>query len=139
MPCAASWRGGSSRNLCCSGTPRPADLQGPMNCQLAQESISRYLDNRLAQPERGSVASHLAGCRQCAALHGRTAQLRKNMLSLPAAVAPEGLVTNLQVLASKEVVRRRHMGSLSALLQFWWEGPRLVIENPRRPLAGPDA
>jgi hypothetical protein len=110
-----------------------------MNCQFVQESISRYLDNRLAQPERGSVASHLAACEQCAALHGRTAQLRQNLLSLPVAVAPERLVTNLQVLASKEVVRRRHMGSLSALMQFWAERARLVIDNLMRPLAAPVA
>src|SRR5260221_529027 len=31
------------------------------------------------------------------------------------------------------------MGSLSALLQFWWEGARLVIDNLMRPLAAPVA
>src|SRR5882724_9670565 len=119
MPCAASWRGGSSRRRSCNGTPRPADLQGSMNCQFVQESISGYLDNRLAQPERGSVASHLAACRECAAVHGRTAQVRDNLRSLPVAVAPERLVTDLQVLASKELVRGRHMGSVSAMIGYW--------------------
>src|SRR5262249_31559185 len=55
------------------------------------------------------------------------------------AIAPERLVTDLQVLASKEVVRRRHMGSLSALMRFWGEHARLVIDNLMRPLAAPVA
>src|SRR5947208_17168646 len=100
MPCAVSWRGASSRNRRCNGTPRPADLQGSMNCQFVQESISGYLDNRSAQPERGSVASHLATCRECAAVYGRAAQLRQNLRSLPEAMASDRLVTDLHVLAS---------------------------------------
>ena len=114
-------------------------LQGSMSCQFVQEFISGYLDNRLAEPDRRSVASHLASCGECAARHGRTAQVRENLRSLPVAVAPRKLVTDLQVLASKELVRRRHMGSVSALLRFWAERARLVIDNLMRPLAAPIA
>lgn len=110
-----------------------------MSCQLVQESISRYLDNRLTEPERRSVALHLAVCRECEALHGRTAQVRESLRSLPAAAAPKRLVTDLRVLASKEIVRRRHMGSLSARLRFWAESARLVVDNLMRPLALPFA
>jgi hypothetical protein len=85
------------------------------------------------------MVSHLASCRECAALHRRTAQVRENLRSLPMAVAPAKLATDLQVLASKEIVRRRHMGSVSALLHFWAEHARLVIDNLMRPLAVPCA
>ena len=69
-----------------------------MFCQFVQESVSGYLDERLEEPERGSVASHLASCRECAAVYGRTAQLRENLRSMPIAVAPKNLVTDLRVL-----------------------------------------
>jgi len=110
-----------------------------MSCQFVREIISGYLDNRLTEPERRSVVSHLASCQECAALHGRTAQVRQNLRLLPIAIAPEKLATDLQVLASKEIVRRRHMGSASALLRFWGERARLVIDNLMRPLAAPVA
>src|SRR5258706_1447391 len=110
-----------------------------MSCHFVQEFISGYLDNRLAEPERRRVASHLTSCGECAALHGRMAQVRDTLRALPIAVAPKKLVTDLQVLASKELVRRRHLGSVSALAQFWAERAHLVIDNLMRPLAVPFA
>src|SRR6185503_21133348 len=77
--------------------------------------------------------------RECAALDRRTSQVRENLRSLPIAVAPAKLATDLQVLASKEIVRRRHMSSGSAMLHFWAERARLVIDNLMRPLAAPFA
>ena len=64
-------------------------------------------------------------------------QLRENLRSLPIAVAPARLATDLRVLASKELVRRRRRSSLSALLQSWGEGVRLLIDNLMKPLALP--
>jgi len=110
-----------------------------MSCQFVRESISEYLDNRLTEPERRSVVSHLASCEECSALHARTSQVRNNLRSLPAAAAPAKLVTDLRVLASKEIIRRRYMSSPSALLRFWGERARLVIDNLMRPLAAPVA
>src|SRR5438270_8902892 len=110
-----------------------------MRCHFVQESISGYLDNRLADPERKSVAEHLANCHECAALHGRIAQLRDNLRVLPVALAPKRLATDLQVLASKELVRHRRMGSFSALMRFSAERARLLIDNLMRPLALPFA
>jgi hypothetical protein len=110
-----------------------------MSCQFVQEFISGYLDNRLAEAERRQVASHLESCQECAALHGRTSQVRESLRSLPVALAPKKLVIDLQVLASKELVRSRHMGSLSGLRHFWAERARLVIDNLMRPLAVPFA
>ena len=108
-----------------------------MSCQLVQDSISGYLDDQLSGPERGSVASHLAACRHCAAVHERMARLRENLRSLPMVAAPARLATDLQVLASKEVVRRRRMSSVAAWIQFWAGRARLVIDNLMRPLALP--
>ena len=36
-----------------------------MSCQFTQEFMSRYLDNRLGQPERSNVILHLAACGEC--------------------------------------------------------------------------
>jgi hypothetical protein len=110
-----------------------------MSCQFVQESRSSYLDDRLPEPERMAVAQHVAACHQCAAVHRRTTQVRKNLRSMSLALAPARLETDLRVMASKEVVRRRHMGSLSAWMRYWAENARLVIDNLMRPLALPFA
>ena len=44
-----------------------------MSCQFVQESLSSYLDNRLTEPDRRSVALHLAECRDCATQQVRVA------------------------------------------------------------------
>jgi len=108
-----------------------------MSCQFIQESLSRYLDNRLPQPERSSVVLHLAACGECATRHEQMVQLRENLRSLPIALPPARLATDLQVLASKELVRSRRRSSVSALMQSWTEGVRLLIDNLMRPLALP--
>jgi len=108
-----------------------------MSCQFIQESLSRYLDNRLTEPDRSSVVLHLAACGECATRHEQMAHLRENLRSLPISVAPARLATDLRVLASKELVRRRRRSSLSALMHSWGEGARLLIDNLMRPLALP--
>jgi anti-sigma factor RsiW len=108
-----------------------------MSCQFIQESLSRYLDNRLTEPDRSSVVLHLAACGECATRHEQMVELRENLRSLPVAVAPARLATDLRVLASKELVRRRRRSSLSALMHSWGEGARLLIDNLMRPLALP--
>jgi anti-sigma factor RsiW len=108
-----------------------------MSCQFTQESISRYLDNRLTERERRSVALHLAACGECATWHEQIVELRESLRSLPVAVAPPRLATDLQVLASKELVRRQRRSSVSALLQSWRDRAHLLIDNLMRPLALP--
>jgi len=108
-----------------------------MSCQFTQEFMSRYLDNRLGQPERSNVILHLAACGECATRHRQMVELRENLRSLPIALAPARLATELQVLASKELVRRRTQSSLSARMQAWRERARLLIDNLMRPLALP--
>jgi anti-sigma factor RsiW len=108
-----------------------------MSCQFVQESISGYLDNRLAQQERDSVALHLAVCGECAAFHGRLKALRETLRSLPPARVPKWLAIDLQVLASRELLRRRQTGSPSAMTQFWASRMKLLVDNLMRPMALP--
>jgi hypothetical protein len=108
-----------------------------MSCQFTQESISRYMDNRLAQPERSNVILHLAACGECATRYEQMVGLRQNLRSLPIAPAPARLATDLHVLASRELVRRRRRSSASALMQSWRDRARLLIDNLMRPLALP--
>jgi len=105
-----------------------------MSCQNVQESISSYLDNRLTEPERTSVARHLAGCDACAALHVQTAKLRHNLQSLAPVTAPTKLTVDLRIIASREVQRTRQ-----SVWESWMESARLVIDNLMRPVALPFA
>lgn len=109
-----------------------------MSCELLRESISSYLDGRLTEPERRNVLSHLAVCRECAAAHYGNARLRSSLRALQAATAPERLDTDLRILASKELVRRRRMSRIPALAD-WIDRARLLVENLMRPLALPFA
>jgi anti-sigma factor RsiW len=108
-----------------------------MSCQFIQESLSRYLDNRLSELERSGVVLHLAACGECATGHKQMVQLRENLRSLPIALPPARLATDLQVLASKELLRSRRRSSISALIRSWTDGARLLIDNLMRPLALP--
>ncbi len=101
--------------------------------------MSSYLDSRLPEPDRSYVARHLAECGACAARYEDAVELRRSLRSLPMAPAPARLVTDLRILASKEILRRRRMGSLSAFLRYWIEQCRLPIDNLMRPLALPAA
>jgi hypothetical protein len=64
-------------------------------------------------------------------------ELRRNLRSLPIVRAPRKLATELQVLASRELVRRRSTSSVAARMQFWAERARLLMDNLMRPLALP--
>jgi anti-sigma factor RsiW len=99
--------------------------------------MSRYLDNRLEEQERKGVEVHLASCGECATRHERMEELRRNLRSLPIVRAPRKLATELQVLASRELVRRRSTSSVAARMQFWAERARLLMDNLMRPLALP--
>ena len=80
---------------------------------------------------------HLAACGECATRHEQMVELRENLRSLPIALAPARLATDLRVLASKELVRNRRRSSIFALMQSWRDAARLLIDNLMRPLALP--
>jgi len=110
-----------------------------MSCQFVQESISGYLDRQLAQQERDLVGRHVSVCDECAGRLARITHLRENLRSMPQARAPRTLAFDLQVLASKEYLRRQQTGSISALAHFWSGRMRLWVDNLMRPLALPFA
>lgn len=101
--------------------------------------MSSYLDNRLAEPERRSIAVHLAICAECSAHREQLSQLRNNLRSMPILRAPNRLATDLQVLASREIVRRRRTASVPAFLHFWADRVKLLMDNMMRPIALPFA
>jgi hypothetical protein len=113
-------------------------MQGFMSCDITRDSISDYLDNRLTGTERDSVTLHLTACGECAAAHDRASQLRGALRSLPTISAPSRLLTDLRILASKEVVRRRRMSAFPELAE-WLDRVRLFAGDLMRPLALPFA
>jgi hypothetical protein len=58
---------------------------------------------------------------------------------MPVARVPARLVTQLQVMASRERARRQAQPTFSAAMRSWWENTRLTIDNLMRPLALPAA
>lgn len=117
--------------------PRGGLTRMHMSCQITQERLSHYLDNRLAEAERRSVDLHLGACGECATRRDQMAGLRVNLRSLPIVRAPEKLATDLQLLASRELVRVRRKSSRSAAMQFWRDRAGLLIDNLMKPLALP--
>ncbi len=105
-----------------------------MSCQFVKESISSFVDDRLAAPDRQSVAAHLATCAECATRYGQTGRLRQNLRALPVLSVPKQLSVNLQILSSKELMRRQQ----SAWARFLGN-MRLTFNNLMRPFALPCA
>jgi hypothetical protein len=73
----------------------------------------------------------------------RHAEDIQNMLpmlrEMPMARVPARLVTQLQVIASRERARHLARPTFSAALRYWWDHARLTIDNLMRPLALPAA
>jgi len=108
-----------------------------MSCQTVQNSLSEFLDHRVAGDERTRVAGHLAGCRECAAHLRALSELRDGLRSLPAAAVPERLGMELQVLASHERARWNATKTLPLALHTWAVNIKLAVDNLMRPLALP--
>lgn len=108
-----------------------------MSCELVRESASGYVDGQLEESERKVVVEHLAGCRDCAIEYKLSSQLREGMRSLPRVAPPPILTSRLQVLASREQLRRRWTASPAGMLEYWASRSRLVVDNLMRPLAVP--
>jgi anti-sigma factor RsiW len=108
-----------------------------MSCQTVQNSLSEFLDHRVAGDERARVAGHLAVCRECAAYLREFTELRESLKSLPQPAVPERLRTELQVLASHERARWNATKTLPLALHNWAINIRLAVDNLMRPLALP--
>jgi anti-sigma factor RsiW len=110
-----------------------------MSCQTVRNSLSEFLDHRVAGDERARVAGHLAECRECAAHLRQLSALRDGLKSLPHAPVPGRLRTQLLVLASRERARWNSTKTLPLALQTWGIGIKLAVDNLMRPLALPFA
>ncbi len=110
-----------------------------MSCQTVRNSISEFLDRRLAGNERIRVVQHLARCRECAAHLEELSELRESLRSQPVAPVPQRLQTQLLVLASRERARWNSTRTLPLALRTWTRDAKFTIDNLMRPLALPFA
>jgi len=108
-----------------------------MSCEALRNSLSEYLDDRLAGEEWTRVARHLAECRECEARFRDLSGLRDELRSMAPAAVPSRLRTQLQVLASRERARWNATRTLPVALRYWSVNIKLAIDNLMRPLAVP--
>ena len=106
-----------------------------MKCATVRKTLSALL----ARGAVYNVAQHLGQCRQCSAYARDLSELRSALRSLPVEPPPTRLLTQLQVLASRERMRQLSRGTLTALVHFWSGELRLFFDNLMRPLAIPFA
>jgi hypothetical protein len=110
-----------------------------MNCQTVRKTLSLVVDRNLGGDASDRVSQHLAECRDCAMYSEEVQTVRALVRDLPAAAPPPRLFTQLQVIASRERVRRLSHNTLAALAHFWAEELRLMVDNLMRPFAIPFA
>lgn len=108
-----------------------------MSCQTVRNSLSEFLDRRMAGDPRTRVTEHLAQCRECAAYFQKLSALRQGLLNLPDAPVPNRLQTQLQILASRERYRWNSVKTVSLALHTWAANVKLAVDNMMRPLALP--
>ena len=110
-----------------------------MNCEKVRKTLSSFLDRNLSRGAFDSISQHLAHCRDCSTYAQELTELRSALRGLPARTPPSRLITELQVLASRERVRQLSRGTATALIHFWVGEMRWLFENLMRPIAIPFA
>jgi hypothetical protein len=110
-----------------------------MNCEKVRKTLSAFLDRQLARAPFDTVTQHLAQCRDCSSYAKDLGELHASLRSLPRVAPPARLVTELQVLASRERMRQLSRGTYTALGHFWMAEMRLFFDNLMRPIAIPFA
>jgi hypothetical protein len=110
-----------------------------MKCDTVRKTLSAFVDRRLAGGSFDNLSHHLEECRDCSAYARDLAAMHSALRSLPAAAPPVRLLTQLQVLASRERMRQISRGTLTALVHFWSGELQLFFDNLMRPLAIPFA
>jgi len=108
-----------------------------MNCDKVRNTLSMALGRGLGAFD--SVSGHLAQCRDCADYAREVSVIRGELRSLPVRTPPARLITQLQVLASRDRMRRLSRGTMRALVHFWALELRLFFDNLMRPFALPFA
>ena len=110
-----------------------------MNCEKVRKTLSAFLDRNLGRGPFDSISQHLAQCRECSSYAQELGVLHMSLRNLPPLTPPTRLITELQVLASRERMRQISRGTFTALLHFWAEEMRLFFDNLMRPIAIPFA
>jgi hypothetical protein len=110
-----------------------------MNCDNVRKRLSAFLDRRPGRGVFDSMTQHLDQCLDCSNYARDLSEMHSALRSLPSMVPPGRLITQLQVLASRERMRQLSRGTLTALLHFWAADVRLLFDNLMRPLAIPFA
>lgn len=77
------------------------------NCSAMQARFSEYLDGRLTGMEMQRIASHLEGCRACAAEWTGLRQTQACLAALGSVEEPKDLLLRIRVAISQEKARRR--------------------------------
>ncbi len=108
-----------------------------MECLSSSRELSDYLNGRGTEQERREVHRHLSSCPRCA--DQAEERVRAAVLRLPVRTPDQALKTRLQVLASKESLRRRKRLSIAHAWKNWRENFQLSFKNLMRPLALPVA
>jgi hypothetical protein len=110
-----------------------------MNCDKVRKTLSTVLDRGFGRGATDAVSLHLARCRECSNYAREMSDLSAAMRSLPMKTPPARLLTQLQVLASRERFRYLSRGTLVAFLHFWVTELHLLFDNLMRPFAIPFA
>jgi hypothetical protein len=110
-----------------------------MNCVKVRKTLSAFLDRSLARAPFDTISQHLVQCRDCSSYARELGELHAALQNLPSVAPPARLITELQVLASRERMRQLSRGTYRALLHFWIAEMRLFFDNLMRPIAIPFA
>jgi hypothetical protein len=108
-----------------------------MNCDKVRKTLSIVLCRGLGAFD--GISEHLAQCRECSDYARELSVVRGELRNLPMRLPPARLVTQLQVLASREHMRRISRGTLRAMVHFWAAELRFFFDNLMRPFALPFA
>ena len=108
-----------------------------MNCDKVRKTLSIALGRGLGAFD--GISEHLAQCRECSDYARELSVVRGELRNLPMRLPPARLVTQLQVLASREHLRRISRGTLRAMVHFWAAELRFAFDNLMRPFALPFA
>jgi len=108
-----------------------------MNCDKVRKTLSIVLGRGLGAFD--GIAQHLAQCQECSDYTREMSVIRGELRNLPMRMPPARLVTQLQVLASREHMRRISRGTLRAMMHFWAAELWFFFDNLMRPFALPFA
>jgi hypothetical protein len=106
-----------------------------MNCDNVRKILSTFPGGGAAD----AVSLHVSSCRECSSYAREMSDLNSALRSLPMKTPPAWLFTQLQVLASRERMRRLSRGTLVGFVHFWATELHLFFDNLMRPFAIPFA